>query len=90
LNDVFGMWRRRSALCLYGIGVLEPEKEEHPTTPQIVEVHQRPVLGYAAARTVGRTPDTTAVATPAVRKRQLRTPRLGYVRARANSLGCRG
>jgi len=26
---------------LYGIGVLEPEKEEHPTTPQIVEVHQR-------------------------------------------------
>jgi len=36
------MWRRRSALCLCGIGVLEPEKEEHPTTPQIVEVHQRP------------------------------------------------
>ena len=22
--------------------MLEPEKEEHPTTPQIVEVHQRP------------------------------------------------
>jgi len=42
LNDIFGMWRRRSALCLCGIGVLEPEKEEHPTTPQIVEVHQRP------------------------------------------------
>jgi len=41
LNDIFGMWRRRSALCLCGIGVLEPEKEEHPTTPQIVEVHQR-------------------------------------------------
>ncbi len=31
------MHQRR--LC--GIGVLEPEKEEHPTTPQIVEVHQR-------------------------------------------------
>jgi len=41
LNDIFGMWRRRSALCLCGIGGLEPEKEEHPTTPQIVEVHQR-------------------------------------------------
>jgi len=44
LNDIFGMWRRRSALCLCGIGVLEPEKEEHPTTPQIVEVHQRRLL----------------------------------------------
>jgi len=48
LNDIFGIWRRRSALCLCGIGVLEPEKEEHPTTPQIVEVHRRLDATHAA------------------------------------------
>jgi hypothetical protein len=33
LNDIFGMWWRRSALCLWGIGRSEPERDEHPTIP---------------------------------------------------------
>jgi len=69
LNDIFGMWRRRSALCLCGIGVLEPEKEEHPTTPQIVEVHQRPIPFYERAIALRLAdPDDVAAAGP-VRRR---------------------
>jgi len=35
--------------------VLEPEKEEHPTTPQIVEVHQRrPTTHSGGARREGK------------------------------------
>jgi hypothetical protein len=33
MNDIFGMWWRRPALCLWGIGQSEPEGEEHPTIP---------------------------------------------------------
>jgi hypothetical protein len=42
LNDIFGMWRRRSALCLCGIGAVRTkEREEHPTIIHTIEVHQR-------------------------------------------------
>jgi hypothetical protein len=38
LNDIFGMWWRRSALCLCGIGIIRTrEGREHPTIPGPVE-----------------------------------------------------
>jgi hypothetical protein len=41
LNDIFGMWWRRAALCLCGIGIIgtrEGRASYHPLTGR---VHQR-------------------------------------------------
>jgi len=44
LNDIFGMWCRRSALCLWGIGRSEPERDEHPTIPGPAECTNAPPM----------------------------------------------